>query len=171
MTIKELLKQINDNITQVAKSLVDGKNDEAVDLLTKSAEVLGEAIAKSDEPADAPAETPADAPSDTPAETPAETPETELEKSTPLTKSQQATLAKFADVLGDLSEDQVKNLTKWVEMYISASDVPDFVAQFEQIKDRLTGIEKTSDQHPEKSETPTSKTAEIAKSMSNVMAR
>jgi len=169
MTIKELLKQINDNITLVAKSLVDGKNDEAVDLLTKSAEVLGEAIAKSDEPADAPA----DAPSETPAvETPAETPaETELEKATPLTKSQQITLAKFADVLGELNEDQVKNLVKWVEMYISASDVPDFVAQFEEIKGRLSGIEKTSDQNPEKSETPPSKTAEIAKSMSNVMQR
>lgn len=50
MDIKELLKSINENVKVVAKSLMDGKTDEAVDVLTKSAEMIGEAIEKSEEP-------------------------------------------------------------------------------------------------------------------------
>jgi hypothetical protein len=41
---------------------------------------------------------------------------------------------------------------KFVEMYISAGDVPDFVNQFDEIKDRLSKLETHSQQLPESEE-------------------
>lgn len=55
-------------------------------------------------------------------------------------------MVKFLDAVG---EEKVANLLKWVEMYISASDVPDFVAQFDKITTRLASVEKSSKQAPE----------------------
>lgn len=48
-----------------------------------------------------------------------------------------------------LTKVQGEWLQKFVEMYISAWDVADFVNQFEEIKSRIAQIEKQSSQLPE----------------------
>ena len=88
-----------------------------------------------------------------------------------MTKSQQTTLVKFLDAVGDLDEPKMANLVKWVEMYISASDVPDFVAQFDEIKERLAKQEKRSGQNPEKSEDIQKKGGTIAVQMMSAMGK
>jgi DNA-binding GntR family transcriptional regulator len=50
MNLQEILKAVNDNTLAVAKALQSGNNEEAVDLLTKHAEVINSRIEKSSDP-------------------------------------------------------------------------------------------------------------------------
>lgn len=138
MDIKELLKTLNDWLLQIAKSLHDGDTDQAVDLLTKHAEDLKALIEKTeDDPAPEP--TPTD-PKENESDDvpPADDPQEEPEKK-PVEKK----------VTIELTKTQAEWLEKFVEMYISAWDIADFVEQFDEIKERLSKIEKTSQQLPE----------------------
>jgi len=133
MDIKELLKSLNGWLLEIAKSLHDGNTNQAVDLLTKQAEDLKELIEKVEDD-DIP-EPPKEVESDIPDETPTED---EPEKK-PVDKT----------VRLELTKTQAEWLEKFVEMYISAWDIPDFVSQFDEIKERLSKIEKVSQQLPE----------------------
>lgn len=130
MDFKELLKTINSWLLSVAKSLQEWKHDEAVDLLTKQAEDISELIEKAEE---TPPEDPQDPEDDTnPSDDPGDTdPEKE-----PMEKT----------VSVQLTKAQAEWLQKFVEMYISAWDVADFVGQFDAIKERVSKLEKSSDQ-------------------------
>ena len=133
MDIKELLKSLNGWLLEIAKSLHDGNTNQAVDLLTKQAEDLKELIEKvEDDDVPEPAK---EIESDIPDETPSED---EPEKK-PVDKT----------VRLELTKTQAEWLEKFVEMYISAWDIPDFVSQFDEIKERLSKIEKVSQQLPE----------------------
>lgn len=134
MDLKELLKTMNTWLLTIAKSLQDGKNDEAIDLLTKQAEHLQELIEKAEETAPEDPQEP-EIEEEDPADDPGDTdPENEpIEKTVPV----------------QLTKAQTERLQKFVEMYISAWDIADFVAQFDEIKNRIAQIEKQSTQLPE----------------------
>lgn len=134
MDIKEILKTMNTWLLCIAKSLQAGNNDEAIDLLTKQAEHLQEIIEKTEE---------------TPPEDPQE-PEEDLDPSDNDpgdTDPEKEPIEKTVPV--QLTKAQAEWLQKFVEMYISAWDVADFVNQFEEIKNRVAQIEKQSTQLPE----------------------
>lgn len=134
MDIKEILKTMNTWLLSIAKSLQAGNNDEAIDLLTKQAEQVQELIEKSEE---------------TPPEDPQE-PEEDLDPSDNDpgdTDPEKEPIEKTVPV--QLTKAQAEWLQKFVEMYISAWDVADFVNQFEEIKNRVAQIEKQSTQLPE----------------------
>jgi hypothetical protein len=134
MDIKEILKTMNTWLLSIAKSLQAGNNDEAIDLLTKQAEHLQELIEKTEETPHEDTQEPEediDPSDDDPGDT---DPEKEpIEKTVPV----------------QLTKAQAEWLQKFVEMYISAWDVADFVNQFEEIKNRVAQIEKQSTQLPE----------------------
>ena len=126
MDIKELLKTLNDWLLEIAKSLHDGDTDQAVDLLTKQAEDLKELIEKTEEdPEPIASEPKADKPDDIPAEDP---PKEDVPEKKPVEKG----------ITIQLTKTQAEWLEKFVEMYISAWDVPDFVSQFDEIKERVS---------------------------------
>lgn len=134
MDIKEILKTMNTWLLSIAKSLQAGNNDEAIDLLSKQAEHLQEIIEKTEE---------------TPPEDPQE-PEEDLDPSDNDpgdTDPEKEPIEKTVPV--QLTKAQAEWLQKFVEMYISAWDVADFVNQFEEIKNRVAQIEKQSTQLPE----------------------
>lgn len=134
MDIKEILKTMNSWLLSIAKSLQAGNNDEAIDLLTKQAEHVQELIEKSEEtPPEDPQEPEEDIdPSD---DDPGDIdPDKEpIEKTVPV----------------QLTKAQTERLQKFVEMYISAWDVADFVGQFDAIKERVSKLEKSSQQMDE----------------------
>lgn len=141
MDLKEILKRMNTWLLTTAKSLQAGNNDEAIDLLTKQAEQIQELIEKTEEtPPEDPIEPednkdPVDDPSDDEWDEPGEP----SHKKEPIEKMVPVQLTKV----------QSEWLQKFVEMYISAWDVADFVNQFEEIKNRIAQIEKQSTQLPE----------------------
>lgn len=140
MDLKEMLKTMNTWLLTIAKSLQAGNNDEAIDLLTKQAEQIQELIEKIEEsPPEDPIESeknkdPVDDPGDD-----------EWDPGEP--NSEKEPIEKMVPV--QLTKVQGEWLQKFVEMYISAWDVADFVNQFEEIKSRIAQIEKQSSQLPE----------------------
>ena len=158
MNLKEILKAVNENTLAVAKALQEWNTDEAVDLLTKHSETITQRIEKSSEEDSSQNTTPEEwstddietqqeetPPSEPPANDPAPTEPVEKNTQHSLTKQQHDLLSKAMD----LWDEWRAVLKKFVEMYISASDVPDFISQFDEIKDRLSKLETTSQQLPE----------------------
>lgn len=161
MNLQEILKAVNDNTLAVAKALQSGNNEEAVDLLTKHAEVINSRIEKSSDPEkteEKEKEVPDNIPKwpipdsdpigDKSSPSESETKTVEKSEKIALTKTQHDFLTKAME----LWNEWLGVLMKFVEMYISAGDVPDFVNQFDEIKDRLSKLETHSQQLPESEE-------------------
>lgn len=146
MDFKAILKTINEALINTAKSLKAWDTDTAVDLLTKQAHDIHELIEKSDTPAtDDPQ--PESGDDNTPGDTPPEPTPTDEPESPDNGDTDPEPLEKTVPV--HLTKTQAEWLQKFVEMYISAWDVADFVEQFEEIKSRIAQIEKQSTQLPE----------------------
>ena len=146
MDFKAILKTINDSLINTAKSLKAWDTDTAVELLTKQAEQIHQLIEKSETP---PTNDPQPEPSNDndPWDNPPESAPIEQPENSDAEDTDSEPIVKTVPV--QLTKSQAEWLQKFVEMYISAWDVADFVEQFEEIKTRLAQIEKQSTQLPE----------------------